>query len=254
MWERIRRLTHGSEKTEQHRHSRLVDEFENFVAVEGESLSFVYERLTTLVNVMDRNEIHPLPITIKLRDKFTTAMMLLVRAITQRYSTPTNNRLRTSSKTMNQAVIQDGKPNVQCYNYNAKGHYAHDCPQPKVCDTKYFREHMLLAMKDEAGENLNEEENDFMLNNHYGDDSLKELNAALIMMEHIQLVENKADAEPTYDADALGEVNASHIHLKSRMHSKSVHKHTNHVKLKNAINTSDDDQIDSSIIFDDPYV
>ncbi|GJU00250.1 integrase, catalytic region, zinc finger, CCHC-type containing protein [Tanacetum coccineum] len=202
-------------------------------------------------------------------DKLTTAMMLLVRAITQRYSTPTNNRLRTSSKTMNQAVIQDGrvdiqrknigyvgngKPNVQCYNYNAKGHYAHDCPQPKVCDTKYFREQMLLAMKDEAGENLNEEENDFMLNNHYGDNSLEELNAALIMMEHIQLVENKVDAEPTYNADAFGEVNSSHIHLKSRMHSKSVHEHTNHVKLKTDINISDDDQIDSSIIFDDPYV
>ncbi|GJU11549.1 hypothetical protein Tco_1133945 [Tanacetum coccineum] len=43
---------------------RLVDEFDNFVAVEGESLSFVYERLTRLVNSMDRNKIHPLPISI----------------------------------------------------------------------------------------------------------------------------------------------------------------------------------------------
>ncbi|GKC44246.1 hypothetical protein Tco_1061968 [Tanacetum coccineum] len=64
MWERIRRLMHGSEKTKQQRHSRLVDEFDKFVAVEGESLSSVYERLTTLVNVKDQNEIHPLPIII----------------------------------------------------------------------------------------------------------------------------------------------------------------------------------------------
>ncbi|GKC64033.1 hypothetical protein Tco_1096631, partial [Tanacetum coccineum] len=37
MWERIRSLMHESEKTKQQRHSRLVDEFDKFVAVEGES-------------------------------------------------------------------------------------------------------------------------------------------------------------------------------------------------------------------------
>ncbi|GKF89285.1 retrovirus-related pol polyprotein from transposon TNT 1-94, partial [Tanacetum coccineum] len=43
------------------------------------------------------------------------------------------------------------KANVQCYNCNEKGHYAHYCQKPKVCDAKYFRELILLAMKDEAG-------------------------------------------------------------------------------------------------------
>ncbi|GJU05744.1 hypothetical protein Tco_1122174 [Tanacetum coccineum] len=38
------------------------------------------------------------------------------------------------------------------------------------------------------------------------------------------------------------------------MLSKGVHEHTNHEKLKVVINTSDEDQIDSNIIFDDPYV
>ncbi|GJW81422.1 hypothetical protein Tco_0145397 [Tanacetum coccineum] len=38
------------------------------------------------------------------------------------------------------------------------------------------------------------------------------------------------------------------------MISKGVHEHTNHEKLKTVINTSDDDQIDSNIIFDDLYV
>ncbi|GKD30799.1 hypothetical protein Tco_1241577 [Tanacetum coccineum] len=68
---------------------------------------------------------------------------------------------------------------------------------PKVCDAKYFKELMLLAMKDKAGGNLNEEENDFMLDNHYGDDSLEELNAAVIMMARIQPIDDKADAEQT---------------------------------------------------------
>nr|GEX88879.1 putative lipase ROG1 [Tanacetum cinerariifolium] len=88
------------------------------------------------------------------------------------------------------------KLNVQCFNCNAKGYYAHDCPQPKVRDAKYFREQMLLAIKDEAGGNLNEEENDFMLD-HYRDYSLEELKAAVIMMAHIQPENNNDDAEPT---------------------------------------------------------
>ncbi|GKG39940.1 hypothetical protein Tco_0466717, partial [Tanacetum coccineum] len=56
-------------------------------------------------------------------------------------------------------------------------------------------EHMLLAMKYEAGGNLNEEENDFIHENHYGDDSLVELNAAVILMACIQPAKNKNDAE-----------------------------------------------------------
>ncbi|GKD73320.1 retrovirus-related pol polyprotein from transposon TNT 1-94, partial [Tanacetum coccineum] len=98
------------------------------------------------------------------------------------------------------------KANVQCYNCSEKGHYARDCPKPRVCDEKYFREQMLLAMKDEAENNLNDEENDFMLDNSFGDETLEELTAV------------------------------------------------NHGKRKTVINTSDDDQIDSNIIFDDPYV
>ncbi|GJY11593.1 hypothetical protein Tco_0380902 [Tanacetum coccineum] len=39
-------------------------------------------------------------------DPLTSAMILLARAITQRFSNPTNNRLRTSSNTINQAIVQ----------------------------------------------------------------------------------------------------------------------------------------------------
>ncbi|GKD42766.1 putative reverse transcriptase domain-containing protein [Tanacetum coccineum] len=261
MWERIRRLMFGSDVTNHVRHSRLMDEFEKFIAKEGESLEYLYERLTTLVNIIGRNNVRPIPVSINTKflnclqpewskyvtmvrhnqtgdtvsydqlddslshanpsylhspqpyyvthpssvidykedyqgelqgdsqeDKFTTAMMLLARAITQKFSTPTNNHLRTSLNTRNQDVIQDGrvdiqtmnagyggngnrnvgrqninqafnarnrndesnqivqrvprtesklrKANVQCYNCNEKGHYAYDCPKPRVRDAK----------------------------------------------------------------------------------------------------------------------
>ncbi|GJX07683.1 hypothetical protein Tco_0195615 [Tanacetum coccineum] len=102
-----------------------------------------------------------------------------------------------------------------------KSHYARDSQKPRVRDAKYFREHMLLAMKDEAESNLNNKENDFMLDTSYGEETMKELTAA-----------------------AISEVNAS----------SKVHEQVSHVKCKTIIQTSEDDQIDSNIIFNDPYV
>ncbi|GKB55912.1 putative reverse transcriptase domain-containing protein [Tanacetum coccineum] len=106
-------------------------------------------------------------------DPLTSAILLLARAITQNFSTPTNNHLRTSSNTRNQAIIQGDRVNiqsrnsgntstVQCYNCSRKGHYARNCPKPRVRDSKYFMEQMLLAKQDEAGVILTDEHNDFL--------------------------------------------------------------------------------------------
>ncbi|GJU91114.1 putative ribonuclease H-like domain-containing protein [Tanacetum coccineum] len=400
MWERVKRLMYGSEVTNHVRHSRLMDEFDKFAAKEEKSLESVYERLTTLVNIMDRNNVRPISVSTNTKfldclqsewrkyvtmvrhnqtghtvsydqlydflvkfephlmistiqwmrvkmprnnvgnreskvqfephvitskakkvaknhdplallahsnasssqshanssyspqpyyvthpssvvdyedeyqgelhggsqeDKLTTAMMLLARAITLKFSTPTNNRLRTSSNTRNEAVIQDGngndesnqivqrvprtdstlgKENVQCYNCNEKGHYARDCQKSRVCDAKYFREQMLLAMKDEAESNLKDKENDFMLDNSYGYETLEEITVAVIMMARIRPADDNAESEPSYDAKAVSEVNASN----------KVHEQVNRVKCKTIIHISDDDQLDSNIIFDDLYV
>nr|GEW62488.1 retrovirus-related Pol polyprotein from transposon TNT 1-94 [Tanacetum cinerariifolium] len=187
-------------------------------------------------------------------DKLTTTMMLLAQAITRKFSAPTSNRLRTSSNTRNHDVINDVRANVQCYNCNARGYYSCDYLKPKVCDAKYFREQMLVAMKDEAGGILNDEENDFMLDNAYGDETLEELIVTIIIMARIQPAYDNAKTKPKYDAEAVSEVNTSHIDLISSMISKGVHEHANHEIFKTVINISDDDQIDCNIIFNDPYV
>ncbi|GJR34510.1 hypothetical protein Tco_1210194 [Tanacetum coccineum] len=64
MWEQIKRLMFGFDVISHVRHSRLIDEFDKFAAKEGESLELVYERLTMLVNIMDRNNVHPIPVSI----------------------------------------------------------------------------------------------------------------------------------------------------------------------------------------------
>ncbi|GKC33400.1 retrovirus-related pol polyprotein from transposon TNT 1-94 [Tanacetum coccineum] len=47
------------------------------------------------------------------KERLTNAMICLARAITQRFSNPTNNHLRTSTNTRNQVVIQDGRVDIQ---------------------------------------------------------------------------------------------------------------------------------------------
>ncbi|GJS38546.1 hypothetical protein Tco_0563589 [Tanacetum coccineum] len=64
------------------------------------------------------------------------------------------------------------------------------------------------------------------------------------MMTQIQPADDNAVTELTYDAKAVSKVNALH----------KAHEQMNHVKRKTIILASDDDQIDSNIIFDDPYV
>ncbi|GJX18847.1 hypothetical protein Tco_0221524 [Tanacetum coccineum] len=341
MWERIKRFMFGSDVTNHVRHSLLMDEFDKFAAKEGESLESMCERLTTLVNIIDCNNVRPIPVSINTKflnclqpewsksskakkaaknhdplallahsnasssqshanssyspqlyyvthpssvadyedvyqgelqrdtqeDKLTTAMLLLARAITQKFSTPTNNRLRTSSNTRNQAVIQEGRVDIKTKNAGYGGNGNRNAGRQdknqafnvgtgndeinqivqrklKVRDAKYFREQMLLAMKDEVGSNLKDEENDFMLDNSYGDETLEELTAAVIMMARIQSTDDNVASEPSYDAKAVNEVNAS----------TKVHEQVNRVQRKTIIHTFDDDQIDFNIIFDDPYV
>nr|GEZ52347.1 hypothetical protein [Tanacetum cinerariifolium] len=65
-----------------------------------------------------------------------------------------------------------GNTIVHCYNCNEKCDYARDCQKPRVSDAKYFREKMLLAMKDKARSNIKDKENDFMLDNSYRDETL----------------------------------------------------------------------------------
>ncbi|GJX67735.1 retrovirus-related pol polyprotein from transposon TNT 1-94 [Tanacetum coccineum] len=158
-------------------------------------------------------------------DPLTSAMIILSRAITQCFSNPTNNRLRTSSNARNQAIVQADRndagniqrtlrttssgtiANVQCYNCSEKGHYACNCPKPRVQDLKYFVEQILLAKQDETGVILIDEQNDFLF----------------------------ADASRMEEIEEL---------------SKQEQTYQKQPKIIN--NTIGDDQIDSNIIFDEP--
>ncbi|GKA66526.1 UBN2 domain-containing protein [Tanacetum coccineum] len=276
MWTRIKRLMHRFDITTTVRHSRLMDEFDKFAEKEGESLDSVYERAKKAAKTNDPLAIiahsnassshlhansfyspqsyyvtHP-PSVVDYNDeyqgelqgdsqedKLTTAMM------NQMFNA--GNGSDESNQIVQRMSRTDSTPNkanVQCYNCNEKGHYARDRQKLKVCDAKYFKEQMLLAMKDEAGSHLNNEENDSMLDNAYGEESLDELTASVMLMARLQPAAETTDTVTSYDDKAVSQVHDS----------SKTHEQVSHEKRKTIIQTTDDDQIDSSIIFDYPYV
>ncbi|GJT98430.1 hypothetical protein Tco_1093948 [Tanacetum coccineum] len=259
-----RQLMYGFDVTNHVRHSRLMDEFDKFAAKEGESLEYVYERLITLVNMMDRNNVRPIQVSIN--TKFLNCLqpewseyVTMSHASPSYSNSPQPYYVTHPSSFVDYEEDYQGKlqGNVGRQNrnqaFNAGNGFTHNDESNQIVQrvprTESNPEQMLLAMKDEARSNLKDEENDIMLDNSFGDETLEELTDAVIMMAQIQPADDKAVTEPNYNAKAISEVNASHI-----MIPKGVHEHKNHRKRKTIVNTSDDDQTDSNIIFDDPYV
>ncbi|GJT69952.1 integrase, catalytic region, zinc finger, CCHC-type containing protein [Tanacetum coccineum] len=174
-------------------------------------------------------------------DPLASAMLLLARAITQKKFTPTNNRLRTSSNTRNQAIIQGDRVNIQSRN---SGHYTRNCPKLRVRDSKYFMEQMLLAKPDEAGVILTDEQNDFLFADASRMEEIEELSANIFLMARIQPADNTSDVGPSYDSAFISEVqSSSNNENKEQMY-------LTHTKIINS--TIGDDQIDNDIIFDSP--
>ncbi|GJY73766.1 retrovirus-related pol polyprotein from transposon TNT 1-94 [Tanacetum coccineum] len=89
---------------------------------------------------------------------------------------------------------------VQCYNCSGKGDYARNCPKPRVRDSKYFMEQMLLAKQDEAGVILTDEQNDFLFADASRMEEIKELSANICLMARIQPADNTSDVGPSYES------------------------------------------------------
>ncbi|GJY12720.1 retrovirus-related pol polyprotein from transposon TNT 1-94 [Tanacetum coccineum] len=193
-------------------------------------------------------------------DPLVSAMLLLTKAITQKFSNPTNNRLGASSNTRNQAIIQGdivniqsrnsgntgrnsrqayvqeevvmgmNAPNetgnvqrtlrtpssgntltVQCYNCSGKGHYARNCPKPRVHDSKYFMEQILLAKQDEASVILTDEQNNFLFADASRMEEIEELGVNICLMARIQPADHTSNDGPSYESAFISVVQSSSI-------------------------------------------
>ncbi|GKB32776.1 hypothetical protein Tco_0872177 [Tanacetum coccineum] len=183
-------------------------------------------------------------------DPLASAMLFLARAITQNFSTPTNNRLRTSSNTRNQAIIQGDRVNIQSKNSGNAGRNNRRAYVPEeivegsnapnetrnvqrtlrtsssrntstVNATTAVEKDIMLGI-DEAGLILTDEQNDFLFADASRMEEIEELSANICLMARIQQADNTSDAGPSYESAFIIEVQSS----------------------------SNNDQIDSDIIFD----
>ncbi|GJT24528.1 hypothetical protein Tco_0894465 [Tanacetum coccineum] len=102
MWKRVECLMRGTIQNKVDRETRFTNEFDPFVAEP--------ERRLVSDDVHTNSE-----------DPLASAMLLLARAITHNFSNPTNNYLRTSSNTRNQAIIQGDRVNIQSRNSGNAG-------------------------------------------------------------------------------------------------------------------------------------
>ncbi|GKB00267.1 hypothetical protein Tco_0828260 [Tanacetum coccineum] len=94
------------------------------------------------------------------KDPLVSAMLLHAKAITQNFSNPTNNHLRASSNTKNQAIIQGDRVNIQIRNSgNTRRNSRRAYGQKEVVKgTNAPKE----TRNDEAGVILTDEQNDFL--------------------------------------------------------------------------------------------
>nr|GEV62897.1 retrovirus-related Pol polyprotein from transposon TNT 1-94 [Tanacetum cinerariifolium] len=172
-------------------------------------------------------------------DPGASAMLLLSRAITQNFSNPTNNRLRTSSNTKNQVIIQGDRVNIQSMNSdNTRRNNRRACVQEEVVEGSNE------IGNDEAGVILTDEQNDFLFADASRLEEIKDLSVDICLMAIIQPTNNTSDVEPSYDSAFISEVQSSSIN------ENKEQMYTTHTKIIDS--TICDDQIDSNIIFDTP--
>nr|GEY23870.1 ribonuclease H-like domain-containing protein [Tanacetum cinerariifolium] len=125
-------------------------------------------------------------------------LTLMAKAFKLNYSTPTNNDQRISSNPRNRGV----------------GHYARNCTvRPRRRDAAYLQTKLLIAQKEEAGIQLQEEEYDLMADASDLDE-IEEVNANCILMANLQQASTlgiQTDSAPVYDTDGSAEEAAKFV-------------------------------------------
>nr|GFD37884.1 hypothetical protein [Tanacetum cinerariifolium] len=117
------------------------------------------------------------------------------------------NRNLVAARAKGNAAGQNANQ-IRCYNCRGFGHYARNCTaRPRRRDAAYLQTQLLIAQKEEAGIQLQEEEYDLMA--AAADlDEIEEVNANCILMANLQQASSsgtQTDSAPVYDSDGSAE-------------------------------------------------
>nr|GEU70247.1 hypothetical protein [Tanacetum cinerariifolium] len=215
-----------------------------------------YEKLVNISRAKKFEKTHDPLAVVAHTDPHTSAMMLLSRAITQRFSNPTNNRLGSYSNTKNQAIVQADRVNIHSRNSGTHKELfeLHLQDLLQMFNATIVVRKMLLAKQDEAGVTLIDEQNDFPVDDASRMEEIKKLSANIYLMARIQLANINFDVGPNYDSAFLSKVQTSSTSYENPLFAKD-NQEQKYPKQPKIINDAfGDDQIDSNIIFDEPNV
>ncbi|GJZ01444.1 hypothetical protein Tco_0519405 [Tanacetum coccineum] len=134
-------------------------------------------------------------------DPLISAMILLARAITQRFSNLINNRLRTSSNTRNQAIVQADRVQIQSRNSGNDGRNTR-----RSYELLQMFNATIAVRKDEARVILTDEQNDFLFADASRMEEIEELSANICLMARIQPANFDSATGPSYNYAFLSEV------------------------------------------------
>ncbi|GJZ34438.1 hypothetical protein Tco_0580255 [Tanacetum coccineum] len=248
------------------------------LTVDSQTSSYYVTHPTSVVDYDDeyqQDDVHN-----NSEDPLVSAMLLLAKAITQNFHNPTNNRLRASSNTRNQAIIQGDRVNIQNRNSgNTRRNNRRAYVQEEVVEGMnaqnetgnvqrtlrtrlqailqlfnattvvekdimlgIIQSQMLLAKQNEAGIILTDEQNDFLFADASRMEEIEELSANICLMARIQPTDHTSDDGPSYESAFISEVQSSSID------ENNEPMYPTHTKIINS--TIGDDQINSNIKFD----
>ncbi|GJZ35591.1 hypothetical protein Tco_0581408 [Tanacetum coccineum] len=201
----------------------------------------------------------------KFKDPLTSVIILLARAITQSFSNLINNRLRTSSNSRDQAIVQGDRVNIQSKNSGNDGrNIRRSYVQEKIIEGNNVQndagniQRTLRATSsgttanDEAGVILTDEHNDFLFAHATQMEDIEELSANICLMAMIQPANIDSDAGTSYDFAFLSKVQTLSTSYVNPLFAKDNQEQKYPKQPKIINNIIGDDQIDSNIIFDEP--
>nr|GEX31284.1 hypothetical protein [Tanacetum cinerariifolium] len=225
--------------------------------------------------------------TDNLIENLTNTLALLAQSY-KTFLPQTNNQLRTSSNTRNQATAQDGRVDrievmgpihrvevqlgikvfrtelgiliqVKCYNCNGIGHITRNCAQPKhPHNSDYYKGKMLLMQAQENTVALDKEQLLFLAADDcdaFDSDVDEAPTVQTMFMANLSYVDPVYDeARPSYDSDILSEVH-DHDHYQDAVY-KHHEEHTMHdnVQLNHVVDSHANCTGDSNMIPYDQYV
>ncbi|GJR29338.1 hypothetical protein Tco_1105570 [Tanacetum coccineum] len=217
------------------RHSRLMDEFDKFATKEGESLESVYERLTTLVNIMDHNNVFPIPVSINTKflnclqpewSKYVTMVRHNQTGDTVSYDLLYDSLVQFESHVLASKAKKAAKnhdPLAFLVHSNASSSLSHAnssySPSFISCYGRNGNRNAGRQNKNQAfnAGNGNNDGNQIVhrvsrtastpRKANYGEEIMEELTDAVMLMAQIQPADGNTETVPSYDAKAVSEVN-----------------------------------------------